>query len=141
MASKKEMMNDKKVCIIENERLIGLDLQTQLEKNGYSVFRPLSLVDTEVIIGQDTPDLIIADSEIQQHDNFQRVKKLFGRQHLPIICIGTVTQEAMKECEGINIIGTFTKPFDSKKIARFVDNYFDSRQQRNDNDRKKYNST
>ena len=122
------MSNDKKVFIIEHERLIGLDLQLQLEKNGYTVSRPLSLVDSEVIISKDKPDLIIADSAIQQQDNFARVKKLFSRQQLPIICIGTVTSEQMKACDGINIIGTFTKPFDSKKIVRFVDNYFDSGQ-------------
>ena len=121
-------MNNKKVFIIEHERLIGLDLQTALENNGYKVFRPLSLVDTETIFSNDTPDLIIADSAIQRQDNFARVKKLFSRQQLPIICIGTVTKEAMKECEGINIIATFSKPFDSKKVARFVDNYFDSGQ-------------
>mgnify|MGYP001618482250 FL=1 len=121
-------MNHKKLFIIEHERLIGLDLQLQLEKNGYTVSRPLSLVDSEVIISKDKPDLIIADSAIQQQDNFERLKKLFIRHQLPIICIGTVTNEQMKACDGINIIGTFTKPFDSKKIARFVDNYFDSGQ-------------
>jgi len=122
------MKKDKRVFIIEHERLIGLDLQTALEKNGYTVSRPLSLVDSEVFLSEDTPDLIIADSDIQRQDNFERVKKLFGRQQLPVICIGTVTSEQMKACDGINIIGTFSKPFDSKKIARFVDNYFDSGQ-------------
>jgi len=122
------MKKDKLVFIIEHERLIGLDLQTALENNGYKVFRPLSLVDTETVFSNHTPDLIIADSARQRQDNFARVKKLFRSQQLPIICIGTVTKEAMKECEGINIIGTFTKPFDSKKIVRFVDKFFNGGQ-------------
>ena len=117
---------DKKVFIIERERLIGLDLQLQLEKNGCTVFRPLSLVDTEVIILKDTPDLIIADINIQQQDNFKRVKNFFSRHKLPIIHIET-TESATQDSE-LNIIGTFSKPFDSKKIACFVDNYFDSGQ-------------
>lgn len=122
------MKKAKRIFIIDHERLIGLDLQRQLEDNGYLVFRPLSLVDSEVFLNENTPDLIIADSDIQQQGNFERVKTLFGRQRIPVICIGTVTSEQMKACERINIIQTFSKPFDSKVIAHFVSNYFDSGQ-------------
>ncbi len=118
------MNNDKRVFIIEHERIMGLELQQQLEQNGYSVHRPLSLVDTEAIIVKDTPDLIIADSDIQQQNGFERIKKYFGKHQLPVICIGTVTKEALKECEGINIIGAFSKPFDSKDILELVDKHF-----------------
>ncbi|HLD38398.1 MAG TPA: response regulator [Candidatus Nanoarchaeia archaeon] len=118
---------DKKVFIIEHNRLVGLDIQLQLEKNGCTVFRPLSIVDAEVIIRKDAPDLIIADTDIQQQDNFERVKKLFSRRELPIIYIGTINEITAQDSK-LNIIGTFSKPFDSKKIACFVDNYFDSGQ-------------
>ena len=118
------MNNDKRVFIIEHDRIIGLELQQQLEQNGYTVHRPLSLVDTEAIIVKDTPDLIIADSAIQQQNSFERIKKYFSKHQLPVICIGTVTEEALKECEGINIIGTFSKPFDSKDILALVDKHF-----------------
>ena len=120
------MKKEKKVFIIEHERLVGLDLQLQLEKNGCIVYRPLSLVDTEIIIGKDTPDIIIADINMQEQDNFERVKKLFSRHKLPIIYIGT-TESIMQDSE-LNIIGTFSKPFDSKKIACFVDNFFNKGQ-------------
>jgi len=83
-------------------------------------------VDIEVIIKKDTPNLIIADTDIQQQDNFKRIKKLFSRHKLPIIYIGT-TESIMQDSE-LNIIGTFSKPFDSKKIACFVDNFFNSGQ-------------
>ena len=114
---------DKKVFIIEHERLIGLDIQLQLEKNGCTVFRPLSLVDTEIIIKKDIPNLIIADTDIQQQDNFKRIKKLFIRHKLPIIYIGTINEITAQD-SGLNVIGTFSKPFDSQKIACFVDNFF-----------------
>ena len=117
----------KKVFIIEHERLIGLDIQLQLEKNGCIVYRPLSLIDMEVIILKDTPDLIIADINIQQQDNFKRVKKISAGPNLLIISFGKIIKSAAQD-SGLNIIGTFSKPFDSKKIACFVDNYFDSGQ-------------
>lgn len=44
---------------------------------------------------------------------------------LPIICTETITNgEEIKMPEGIKIIGVFSKPFDSKKIAALVDKYF-----------------
>ena len=84
-------------------------------------------MDIEVIIKKDTSNLIIADTGIQQQDNFKRVKKLFSRHKLPIIYIGTIDENVTQDSE-LNIIGTFSKPFDSKKIARFVDNFFNKGQ-------------
>lgn len=121
------MSKDKLVFIIEQERLIGLDLQLQLEQNGYTVFRPLSLVDTETIIRHDTPDLIIANASIQRQDNFSRIKKYFGRQQLPIIFISGQLSDNLTADKKLNIIGTFSKPFDSKEIVALVDNHFGQR--------------
>lgn len=117
-------MNNKRIFIIEPDRLAGLGLQRELENNGYIVHRPLSLVDTEVIIEYEMPDLIIANSNIQQQKGFERIKKYFSRHQLPVFCTGCVTNEALKNFEGINIIGTFSKPVDSKKIVALVNKYF-----------------
>lgn len=119
------MNNNKRVFIIEHDRVTGLDIQRQLENNGYSVRRPVSFIDTEKIIGKYTPDLVITDSGIQLQNNFESEKKYFGMHQLPIICTGTITkEEEIKASKGIKIIGTFSKPFDSKKIAALADKYF-----------------
>ena len=119
------MKNDKKILILEPERIAGLELQQQLEKKGFSVDRPISLVDTEAAIEKDKPDLVIADTDIKKQNLFARIKKYFKKLWLPIIWIGTLThKEAIKESKEINTIGTFSKPFDSKKIVAFIINYF-----------------
>ena len=119
------MENNKDILIIEPERIAGLELQQQLEKKGFSVRRPISLVDAEEIVAQHTPDLIIADIGIKKHNLFERIKKYFKKFQLPFIWIGTLTKKkSIKESDGINVIGTFSKPFDSTKVVARIVQYF-----------------
>jgi len=115
------MKNDKNILIIEPERIAGLELQLQLEKNGFSVSRPISLVDTEAIIDKHIPDLIIADTDIKKQSLFERIMQYLSKFKLPFIWIGTLTN---KEDNGMSVIGTYSKPFDSKKIVAFIVKYF-----------------
>ncbi len=121
------MSKGKRVFIIEQERIIGLDLQQQLIDSGYTVHRPISLIETETIFRNNMPDFIIADTEIQQQSGFVKIKKQLGKLQVPIICIGIVTKETLKECDGINIIGTFSKPFESKAIITLINKHFDEK--------------
>jgi DNA-binding NtrC family response regulator len=119
------MKNDKKVLILEPERIAGLELQQQLEKKGFSVKRPISLVDAEVVVAKDKPDLVIADTDIKQQSIFERMKKHLKKFKLPFIWIGSFTKkEAKEEGKKTNIIGVFAKPFDSKKIVALIISYF-----------------
>lgn len=116
------MKNDKNILIIEPERITGLDLQRQLEKKGFSVQRPISLVDAEVIIEKHTPDLIVADTIIQKENLFVRIKKYLSKLKLPFIWLGTLTKQKSKD--GINVIGVFPKPFDNANVVARIVQYF-----------------
>ena len=119
------MQNDKNILIIEPERIIGLDLQNQLEKEGLSVSRPISLLDAEAIIAKHIPDLVIADSEIKKQNFFESIKSNLTKLKLPLIWIGELTnKETIKENDGVNVIGAFPKPFDSNKVVALIVNYF-----------------
>lgn len=119
------MKNDKQILIIEPERIVGLELQQQLEKEGFSVQRPTSLVDTEAIIVNDKPDLIIADTKIKEDTFFERIKKYLKQLQLPFIWISTLTEKETKQDKnGINVIGFFSKPFDSIKVVARIVNHF-----------------
>ena len=118
------MKNEKQILIIEPDRLAGLDLQLQLEKKGHFVLRPISLVDTAVLISKFMPDLIIADTNIKKQNLFEQLKKYLRKYKLPFIWIGT---KEKKESEGINVLGTFSKPLDSNKIVALIVNYFNKK--------------
>lgn len=119
------MRNDKNILIIEPQRIAGLELQHQLEKEGFSVSRPISLVDTEAIIAIHKPDLVVANISIKKQHLFEQVKKYFKKLQLPLIWIGALTtNEAVKENDELNVIGTFSKPFDGKQIVTLIVGYF-----------------
>ncbi|MES2140353.1 MAG: hypothetical protein V4511_11665 [Bacteroidota bacterium] len=113
-----------KIFIIEPERIIGLELQLQLEKNGYSVFQSHSLVDIETFEDCFAANLIIVDTDKEWAYNQEQIKKILDRTNLSVICISTDQQKIKeKEYNGLNIIGAFLKPFDSKEIVTLVDNH------------------
>jgi DNA-binding NtrC family response regulator len=119
------MKNDKNILIIEPDRIAGLELQLQLEKKGFAVQRPISLVDTEAIIAREMPDLVVADTIIAEQTFFERIKKYLRKFHTPFIWVGTfVKREKIIQSEDVNLIGTFSKPFDSSKIVARIVKYF-----------------
>ena len=120
------MKKDKNILIIEPERITGLDLQKQLENNGYTVHRPKTFIDAEPVLGKDSPDLIITSRDFKKQDNIINLVRIISEKNfIPIICIGKLLQgQESKVCEELNIIGTFTKPFDSSAIVELVDKHF-----------------
>lgn len=118
------MKKECKIFIIEPERIIGLELQLQLEKNGYSVFQSHSLDDIETFEDSFSANLIIVDTDKEWSFNQKQIKKILNRPWLSAICIGTdIKKMKEKEYKGVNIIGAFLKPFDSNEIITLVDKY------------------
>lgn len=118
------MKKECKIFIIEPERIIGLELQLQLEKNGYSVFQSHSIVDIETFEDSFSANIIIVDTDKECSYNQEQIKKILNRPWLSAICIGTNKQKMKeKEYKGVNIIGAFLKPFDTKEIITLVDKY------------------
>lgn len=122
------MKNDKKILILEPDGLVALDLKRELEKEGFTVKRSNSMVASEIIIASGNIDLVITNTDVQTQPFFDKIKNLLKKCQLPLIWIGTISKsEAMKESKGINVIGTFSKPFKSKDVVFFVVNYFKKR--------------
>ncbi len=119
------MENDKKILIIERDRLLGLDIQQQLLKNNFTVIRPLSVENTANIITNENPDLIIVDTDMNGENVFEKIKTQLKKIQLPFIWITSLNkEEAIKNSEGINLIKIFFKPFNSKGVVVFITNYF-----------------
>lgn len=122
--TKQNTMN-KHILLIESERIISLDLKYQLEKNGYSVHKP-KLSEMEVVINQMQMDLIIADINVKQQIDCEKILKLVGN-NIPVICTDVEDGEKINEIPYMNIIGTFPKPFDSSDIVARTNEYFTKR--------------
>lgn len=119
------MKNDKKILIIEQDGLAALDLKHELEKEDFKVSKVRSLEETEEIITNNKTDLIIANTDIKNHTLYTKIKSLLKKFKLPLIWISSLTKNEMKnDTEGINVIGTFSKPFQSRDIITLIINYF-----------------
>lgn len=122
------MSYKKRIFILEQSRIVGLDLKRHLTSRGYVVCEENDFTGLKHIMEQNAPDLIISDASIQQQAEFQVVKNHFLQKQIPIICIGTETDEqATKDCEGINIIGVFSKPFETSNVIELIDKYLSIR--------------
>ncbi len=116
-------LKKKYIHIIEKNVIAGLDLKFQLEGLGYMVKQDtFSLeLDKETRL----PDLIISNAAIQNQSDFVGLKSLCVETQLPVICVGSdMDEKVVRECVGVNILGKFTKPFDSIEIINLIEGYF-----------------
>ncbi len=117
-------MKTKTVFIIEQDRITSLDLKMKLENAGYTAFHVNSFVNNEKQL--DTiPDLIVAYSDMRQMPGFDKIRTAFIENKTPIICIGTKSDfETQEVCKELTIVGMFMKPFNSRDLITFTDNFF-----------------
>ena len=117
-------MSGKKVFIIEQDRITSLDLKNKLENAGYSADHVTSFVDTRFSMENNVPDLVVAYSDMRQMKGFDTFRSVFVENKTPIICIGTKSDfETQVVCKELNIVGMFMKPFDSRDLIAFAENY------------------
>ena len=119
---------DGHILIIETDQITGLDLQMQLEREGFDIYKATKLTDIKDIVDRDKPDLIIASTDIKNNQNdFSKLKKLFTKYKLPIIYISTNPINRITKEPELKIIGAFSKPFNTLDIIKFVNKYFEKR--------------
>lgn len=111
------------ILIIEGESIVSLDLQKELQKNGYTVKCAGSLENILQTIIVYKPQLIIADT-LPDATYLRMIKNAWPEYEFPIICTGThFPTEIIKE-EKVKIVQHFQKPFDTTEVLTTINNYF-----------------
>jgi DNA-binding NtrC family response regulator len=114
----------KLIFIIDQNSIVGLDLQTALEKSEYRVKKFNTIEKAGESFQLKKPDFVIADSEIQKHPDFESMKSVFAKERTPLICISTKeNRQTIQICESINLVSIFQKPFNSSDLIETVDSY------------------
>lgn len=122
------MTESKKILIIEQEALVALDLKRELEKKIFTIIRANSMIISELIISNKKIDIVIASTDMQRQPFFDKLKSVMKKCQTPLIWIGTLSDiETMKKSEGMNVIGTFLKPFNSKDVVNYIINFIDQK--------------
>lgn len=117
------MKKEGTIFIMEPERIVGLELQLELENNGFSVFQSHNFKLTGEIKNKDQVKVIIVDIDKVGLTDFTDMTKHFCPSKVSYIGISSGTH-AIKEYEGVQLAETFMKPFDSKEIVSFVEKCF-----------------
>ena len=118
------MKNNKaRVLIVEDEKVIALDIQTLLEKLGYEV---ISIVDNgEDAIekaGEEKPDLIIMDIILKDYmDGIEAAHIIYEKFKIPILYLTALTDDetflSSRELYPFNFL---VKPFEEKDLKAAI---------------------
>lgn len=104
---------------MEPERIIGLELQVLLESNGYSVLQFNATKLALELNNKQKIKVIIINIDKATADDFAFIKNNFCLTEVSVIGISS-SKQIKKESEGVKLIETFLKPFESKHILSFI---------------------
>ncbi|HET6245094.1 MAG: hypothetical protein H0V01_10525 [Bacteroidetes bacterium] len=111
----------KKILIIDEQSIIGLELQKKLEQSGYKVVRANSFDQSHSNI---KPDLVISDTAPSTSSCLYLFKKALVGKSLPIICTNSQCIDRLLSVKELIIIANYLKPFDTQEILNSVNEYF-----------------
>lgn len=117
-------MKKKKILIVEDEIVTGMDLWHLLELWGYDMCEQASTADEAIrSVENDTPDLVLIDINLAGEMNgIQAARKIVSEFGIPVIFItGYSDPEMKKEAEKIGPAGFFVKPIDYYKLKKTIE--------------------
>ncbi len=127
-------MKKKRILIVEDEPIIGLEIQETLENEGYDVCPVIEKADEVLKTYLDQkPDAIIMDIHLKGFsDGIDAVKRLrLINSDLPIIYITAYNTEATeKKALGTDPAAYIPKPFESSTLCEALEKCFPDSERR-----------
>jgi DNA-binding response OmpR family regulator len=115
----------RKILIIEEDVLLGIDIKRALEKVDFTVERKVSLDQAKESLSNQNPDLVIANTSITNNPIFYKINIYLKKLQTPFIWISSLAKHEISVVHNyVNVIGTFFKPFNSKELVDFIINFF-----------------
>ena len=117
-------MSNEKILIVEDERIIALDLQRRLENFGYIITTIVSNGKNAIeSVESDPPDIILMDimlsGDIDGIDTAEIVKE---RYEIPVIFLTAYSDEqTLERAKQVEPIGYILKPFKEKELHTSID--------------------
>jgi signal transduction histidine kinase/AmiR/NasT family two-component response regulator len=113
----------KKVLVVEDEAVIGLDIASRLERNGYTVIG-LAVDDDEVmeILSRETPDLMLMDISLKSAvDGIDLATQIHRNRKIPVVYITSYSDPAtISRSMATSPYGYIIKPFTSQTLLATV---------------------
>ncbi len=117
-------MNNENILIVEDEKIIALDLQRRLERFGYSVIGMASDgVEAITLARERTPDIILMDIMLAgSMDGIEAAKQIRSQLGIPVIFLTDYTDEkTLERAKEVEPFGYILKPFKERELYTTID--------------------
>jgi DNA-binding NarL/FixJ family response regulator len=119
-----ETEKKKKILIVEDEAVTGMDLWHILDLWGYEMCEQVSTGEKAIQVAeQEKPDIVLIDINLVHGINgIETARHIISRLDTSVIFItGYSDEEIRKETEDVNPAGYFVKPIDHYKLREAID--------------------
>ncbi len=116
-------MDKVRILIVEDEGIVGLDLQRMLQNAGYYACEVVASGEKAIQKADaDRPDLVLMDIFLQGELNgVEAAGQIHTRFNIPVIFITANTDKKLKEKALItNPFGYITKPFNEENVLEVI---------------------
>ena len=117
-------MNNENILIVEDEKIIALDLQRRLERFGYSVIGMASDGQEAITLARErSPDIILMDIMLAgSMDGIEAAKQIRSQLAIPVIFLTAYTDEkTLERAKEVEPFGYILKPFKERELYTTID--------------------
>ena len=117
-------MEQERILVVEDEKIIALDLKRRLEKFGYLVVGLASRADEAVeLAGNERPDLVLMDIRLKgDMDGIEAAKEINERFNIPVIYLTAHSDdETLKRAKQTDPYGYILKPFEEDDLRTTIE--------------------
>ena len=117
-------MNNEKILIVEDEKIIALDLQRRLERFGYTVVGMASEGETAVELARQAgPDIVLMDIYLAgTMDGIDAAGIIRNQLGLPVIFLTAYTDErTLERAKEVEPYGYILKPLKERELYTTID--------------------
>ncbi|MEW5798123.1 MAG: PAS domain S-box protein [Bacteroidota bacterium] len=117
-------MKKKKVLIVEDEKIVALDLRSIFLRAGYAVLPDISTAQRAIDVAlKEHPDIILMDIALKgKTDGIEAAEKILQTADIPIIFITANSDpKTLDRAKTIDPYGYILKPFDERDVRTIVE--------------------
>lgn len=117
-------MGSTKILIVEDEKIVALDIQKQLEKSGYEVCGIFGSGEETLHTFDDlNPDIVLMDIQLQgKMDGVETAAKIKETYHTPVIFLTAYADDnTLDRAKIIEPFGYITKPFEERALRTTIE--------------------
>ncbi len=120
-------MHKAKIMIVEDEGLVGLDIQSNLQDLGYKVTPVFADANAAILyLSEEHVDLVLMDIHLKgQLDGIDAARTIRERFDIPVLFLTAfANNEVIQRAKGVGAFGYLLKPFKAKELEVMVEIIF-----------------